>query len=109
MEDPKAITTKTIKQVVYVPAQSLPPVKGTAAYKPLKDRTVRFAINVWAGWVTIVLANQGFQSGRIWKDANGNDLKVELLLIDDPVKMRDAYASGDIHIGWGTFFKKIKS
>src|SRR5206468_8292863 len=26
----------------------------------------------------------------------------DLVLIDNPVTMRDAYASGDVHIGWGT-------
>src|SRR5262245_4079009 len=102
VEDPKAVTTKDVKEVVYVPRQSLPPVKGTAAYKPLKDRTVRFAINVWAGWAPIILANEGFQAAKPWKDADGKDFKVEVVLIDDPVKMRDAYAAGDLHIGWGT-------
>ena len=24
------------------------------------------------------------------------------MLIDDPVAMRDAYAAGDVHIGWAT-------
>ncbi|MFM8495198.1 MAG: phosphate ABC transporter substrate-binding/OmpA family protein, partial [Planctomycetia bacterium] len=28
--------------------------------------------------------------------------KVELVLIDDPVQMRDAYAAGEVHIGWAT-------
>ncbi|MFO1528383.1 MAG: phosphate ABC transporter substrate-binding/OmpA family protein [Kiritimatiellia bacterium] len=27
---------------------------------------------------------------------------MELVLIDDPVAMRDAYAAGKVHIGWGT-------
>jgi NitT/TauT family transport system substrate-binding protein len=102
VEDPKAVTTKDIKEVTYVPAQSLPEVKGTAAYKKMENRTVRFSINVWAGWAPIILANDGFKAGKVWKDGDGKDFKVELVLIDDPVKMRDAYAAGDIHIGWGT-------
>ena len=32
----------------------------------------------------------------------GKPFKVELVLIDDPVAMRDAYAAGDVHIGWAT-------
>jgi hypothetical protein len=24
------------------------------------------------------------------------------VLIDSPVEMRDSYAAGDVHIGWGT-------
>lgn len=102
VEDPSGKTTKDIKEVKYLPAERLPEVKGTAAYKPLTDNTIRFAINVWAGWAPIILANNGFQAGKVWKDADGNDFKVELTLIDDPVKMRDAYAAGDIHIGWAT-------
>ena len=37
---------------------------GGAGYKKLKDtnNTVRFAINVWAGWSPIVLANEGFKA-----------------------------------------------
>jgi NitT/TauT family transport system substrate-binding protein len=101
-EDPKGVTTKDIKEVTYVPAQRLPEVKGTAAYKKMEDRTVRFAINVWAGWAPIILANEGFQAGKTWKDADDQPFKVELVLIDDPVKMRDAYATGDVHIGWAT-------
>ena len=63
---------------------------------------MRFALNVWAGWGPIILANEGFKPGKIWKTADGKEFKVELVLIDDPVTMRDAYASGEIHIGWAT-------
>ena len=68
----------------------------------MQDRTVRFAINVWAGWAPIIFANNGFKAGKIWKTPSGKDFKVELILIDDPVAMRDAYAAGNVHIGWGT-------
>jgi NitT/TauT family transport system substrate-binding protein len=102
VEDPKAVTTKDIKEVTYVPAQRLPEVKGTAAYKKMENRTVRFAINVWAGWAPIILANKGFKAGEVWKDGDGQDFRVELALIDDPVKMRDAYAAGNVHVGWAT-------
>src|SRR5262249_8318452 len=86
----------------YVPEQKLPPVQGISSYKPLADRTVRFAINVWAGWAPIIYANNGFKPGKVWKTPSGKDFKVELTLIDDPVAMRDAYAAGNIHVGWGT-------
>ena len=92
----------TAKEYKYVPAAKLPPVQGISSYKPLEDRTVRFAINVWAGWAPIILANNGFKAGKIWKTPGGKDFKVELILIDDPVAMRDAYAAGNVHIGWGT-------
>jgi NitT/TauT family transport system substrate-binding protein len=98
--DSQGITTA--KQYSYVPAQKLPEVKGISSYKPMADRTVRFAMNVWAGWAPIIFANNGFKAGKVWKAANGKDFKVELTLIDDPVAMRDAYAAGNVHIGWGT-------
>ena len=77
-------------------------MKGTSAYKPLEDNTVRFALNVWAGWGPIILANDGFKPGKVWKTPDGKEFKVELVLIDDPVAMRDAYAAGEVHIGWAT-------
>src|SRR4030088_3763340 len=80
----------------------LPAVKGTYTYKPMADRTVRFAINVWAGWGPIIYANNGFKPGKLWKTPAGKDFKVELVLIDDPVAMRDAYAAGNLHVGWAT-------
>lgn len=101
-ESPDAAGITTAKEYNYVPEAKLPPVQGISSYKPLADRTVRFAINVWAGWAPIILANNGFKAGKVWKTPNGKDFKVELTLIDDPVAMRDAYAAGNVHIGWGT-------
>jgi NitT/TauT family transport system substrate-binding protein len=94
----------TEKTYEFVPQDRLTPVKGTSKYKPLKDANgaVRFAINVWAGWGPIILANEGFKPGKVWKTPDGQEFKVELVLIDDPVAMRDAYANGEVHIGWGT-------
>jgi ABC-type nitrate/sulfonate/bicarbonate transport system substrate-binding protein len=92
----------TVKEYTFRPAERLPAVKGISAYKPLADNTVRFALNVWAGWGPIIFANNGFKAGRVWKTPDGKDFKVELVLIDNPVAMRDAYAAGEVHIGWAT-------
>jgi NitT/TauT family transport system substrate-binding protein len=93
----------TVKEYKYVAAQRLPEVKGISSYKPIADRTVRLAINVWAGWSPMIYANNGFKAGKVWKAPNGGkDFKVELVLIDDPIAMRDAYAAGNIHVGWAT-------
>ncbi|MEO8098275.1 MAG: phosphate ABC transporter substrate-binding/OmpA family protein [Acidobacteriota bacterium] len=101
-EAPDSAGITTAKEYNYVPEAKLPPVQGISSYKPLTDRTIRFAINVWAGWAPIILANNGFKAGKVWKAPNGKDFKVELTLIDDPVAMRDAYAAGNVHVGWGT-------
>jgi ABC-type nitrate/sulfonate/bicarbonate transport system substrate-binding protein len=98
--DSSGITT--VKEYNYVPATRLPEVKGISSYKEMTDRTVRFAINVWAGWGPIIYANGGMGAGQAWKTPGGKDFRVELVLIDDPVAMRDAYAAGDVHIGWAT-------
>jgi len=99
--DPNSITTT--KDYAFEPATRLPEVPGTADYKKLgTPRVVKFAVNVWAGWAPIVFANQGHKPNKVWKDAKGQDFKVELVLIDDPVSMGNTFASGDIHIGWAT-------
>ena len=101
-EDQDSSSVTTVKEYTFQPMERLPDVKGTSAYKPLEDNTVRFALNVWAGWGPIILANDGFKPGKVWKTAKGEEFKVELVLIDNPVAMRDAYAAGEVHIGWAT-------
>ena len=92
----------TVKEYHFKPAEKLPLVKGTAAYKPLENNVVRFALNVWAGWAPIVLANNGFKAGQEWTSGDGKKFKVELVLIDNPINMRNAYAAGEVPIGWAT-------
>ncbi len=101
-EAPDSTGITTVKEYKYVAAARLPEVKGISSYKPMADRTVRFAINVWAGWSPIIYANNGFKAGKVWKTPGGKDFKVELVLIDDPIAMRDAYAAGNLHVGWAT-------
>jgi NitT/TauT family transport system substrate-binding protein len=60
------------------------------------------ALNVWAGWAPVILANDGFAASKVWTAPGGRTFKLELVLIDDPIAMRDAYASGKVHIGWAT-------
>jgi NitT/TauT family transport system substrate-binding protein len=101
-EAPDAAGITTVKEYNYVASSTLPDVKGTSAYAPMVDNTVRMALNVWAGWAPVIYANDGFKAGKVWKGANGKTFKLELTLIDDPIVMRDAYATGKLHIGWGT-------
>ena len=49
-----------------------------------------------------MLANNGFKAGQEWTAGDGEKFKVELVLIDNPVAMRDAYAAGEVPIGWAT-------
>jgi NitT/TauT family transport system substrate-binding protein len=101
-EQPDSSGITTVKEYTYVPTAKLPEVKGISNYAPMADRTVRFAINVWAGWGPIIYANNGFKPGKLWKTPGGKDFKLELVLIDDPIAMRDGYAAGNLHVGWAT-------
>ena len=101
-EAPDSAGITTVKEYKYVAASKLPEVKGISSYKPMVDRTVRLAINVWAGWGPIIYANNGFKPGKAWKTPGGKDFKIELVLVDDPIAMRDAYAAGNLHVGWAT-------
>jgi NitT/TauT family transport system substrate-binding protein len=101
-EKPDSSGITTVKEYNFVATAKLPEVKGISNYTPMVDRTVRFAINVWAGWGPIIYANNGFKPGRVWKTPGGKDFKLELVLIDDPVAMRDAFAAGNLHVGWAT-------
>jgi hypothetical protein len=46
----------TAKEYKFIPSERLPEVTGTSAYTPLEKtgNTVKFAINVWAGWGPII-------------------------------------------------------
>jgi NitT/TauT family transport system substrate-binding protein len=99
--DPKGITT--VSEYKYVPQERLPPVKGVSSYKwDDSKKVVQFPINVWIGWLPIVAANGGFAPNPESIFAKKYGFQVNLKLIDDPVVARDAYASGESHILWGT-------
>lgn len=100
--DGKTVAT-TEKTYEWEPAQRLPEVKGTANYAALgTPATVRFAVNIWAGWAPIIWANQGHKPKKVWKTPKGKEFQVELKLIDDPIAMGDSVAAGTAHIGWAT-------
>jgi NitT/TauT family transport system substrate-binding protein len=101
-EAPDDASLTTVKEYTYVPGSKLPEVRGTSAYEPLVNNTVRMALNVWAGWAPVIMANNGFTANKVWNAPGGKTFKLELVLIDDPIAMRDAYASGKVHIGWAT-------
>ena len=103
-EDPNALDgITTAKEYSFEAQAKLPPVPGASDYKALgSGRVVKFAINVWAGWAPIIYANEGFSPKKLWKDAKGGTFKVELVLADNPIDMRNAFAAGETHIGWAT-------
>jgi NitT/TauT family transport system substrate-binding protein len=103
-EAPAGGAATTVSEYTYVPGQRLPEVRGVSAYQALRGDTptVRMALNVWAGWAPLIHANDGFRAGKVWQAPGNRRFRLELVLIDDPVAMRDAYAAGNVHIGWAT-------
>lgn len=88
----------TFVAYTFEPAKRLPVVKGAAGYKALGNpRTVRIGIGTWPGWAPLVLANQGFKAKQVWKDAKGGEFVVELVVVDDAVKLTDQIVAGDLH------------
>ncbi len=103
IEAPDVGSVTTVKEYKFVPADKLPPVKGVSQYKWNEaDKVLRFSYNVWAGWLPIVAANRGTKANTDSVFYKKHGFKVEMVLMDDPVAARDAYAAGDVHTLWGT-------
>jgi len=88
-----------------VERSGIPAVTATSDYsKGAKDGKliVQFPINVWPGWAPIILANAGMEPNDQSVFAKKYGFYVRLSIVDDPVKARDLFASGQSHILWGT-------
>lgn len=96
-----AETPTTAKNYSFVGKQNITEVKGTSNYV-FKDNTVVFPINIWGGWAPIIAANKGFGPNKDSVFFKEYGFMVDLKLIDDPVAARDAFASGQSHVLWGT-------
>jgi NitT/TauT family transport system substrate-binding protein len=94
-------TPTTAKNYSFVAKQAVAQVKGVSAYQ-FKDNTVVFPINIWGGWAPIVAANNGFGPNKDSVFFKKYGFLVDLKLIDDPSAARDAFASGQSHVLWGT-------
>src|SRR5256714_146344 len=88
-----------------VERSSIPAVSGVSDYvKNMKDGKliVEFPINVWPGWAPIIVANAGLDPNDQSVFARKFGVYVRLAMVDDPVKARDLFASGQSHILCGT-------
>jgi NitT/TauT family transport system substrate-binding protein len=88
-----------------VDRSAIPAVSGVSDYaKPMKDGKliVEFPINIWPGWAPIIVANQGLEPNDQSVFAKKYGFYVHLAIVDDPVKARDLFASGQSHVLWGT-------
>src|SRR5580765_2112144 len=88
-----------------VERSGIPAVTGVSDYtKSTKDGkiVVQFPINVWPGWAPIIVANQGLEPNDQSVFFKKHGFYVRLSVVDDPVKARDLFASGQSHILWGT-------
>ncbi len=102
-EAPDTSGVTTVKEYKYVPADRLPAVKGVSQYEwNENDKILRFSFNVWSGWLPVIAANHGMKPNADSIFAKKYGFKVEMLLMDDPVAARDAFAAGKVHTLWGT-------
>jgi NitT/TauT family transport system substrate-binding protein len=99
--DPTGVTT--VSEYKYVPGDRLPDVKGVSQYKwDDKEKILRFSYNVWGGWLPVIAANRGTKPNPDSVFAKKHGFRVEMVLMDDPVVARDAFAAGEVHTLWGT-------
>jgi NitT/TauT family transport system substrate-binding protein len=89
----------------FVSRSGIPSVTGVSDYsKEMKDGkvVVQFPINVWPGWAPIIVANAGMEPNEQSVFYKKYGFYVRLAIVDDPVKARDLFASGQSHVLWGT-------
>lgn len=99
--DTKGVTT--VSEYKYVPGDKLPAVKGVSQYKwDANNKLLRFSYNVWSGWLPVIAANRGTKPNPESVFSKKYGFKVEMVLMDDPVVARDAFAAGEVHTLWGT-------
>src|SRR5262245_32187947 len=99
--DTKGVTT--VSEYKYVPGDRLPAVKGVSQYKwDANQKILRFSYNVWSGWLPVIAANHGTKPNADSVFAKKYGFRVEMVLMDDPVVARDAFASGEVLTLWGT-------
>ncbi len=102
-EAPDTSGVTTVKEYKYVPAERLPAVKGVSQYKwDENQKILKFSYNVWAGWLPVIAANHGTKPNPDSIFAKKYGFKVDMILMDDPVAARDAFAAGEVHTLWGT-------
>jgi NitT/TauT family transport system substrate-binding protein len=102
-EAPDTAGVTTVSEYTYVAGERLSPVKGVSQYTwDEEDPVVQFSYNVWAGWLPVISANHGTSPNEDSVFYKKHGFKVELVLMDDPVAARDAYAAGEVHTLWGT-------
>jgi len=102
-EAPDATGVTTVKEYKYVPAEKLPAVKGVSQYKwNANEKILRFSYNVWAGWLPVIAANRGTKPNPDSVFARKYGFRVEMILMDNPIDARDAFAAGEVHTLWGT-------
>src|SRR6266478_4593791 len=88
-----------------VERSGIPAVTGVSDYaKATKDGKliVEFPINVWPGCTPIIMANAGMEPSDQSVFYKKHGFYVHLSIVDDPVKARDLFASGQSHVLWGT-------
>ena len=93
------------KKVSLVDSSAMKPVAGRSDYeKSLKNGKPVFkqSINVWPGFAPMIVANNGLAPNDDSLFYKKYGIYVELIVVDDPIKSRDLFATGHLHGMWGT-------
>ncbi len=102
-EAPGISAVTAVKEYSYAPANRLPVVQGDSQYRwNPKEKILRFSYNVWPGWLPVIAANRGTRptTDSIFFKKYG--FRIEMVLMDNPVAARNAFAAGEVHTLWGT-------
>ena len=92
-------------QANLVDSSQIPPITGASDYERSEKNgkfVLKQAINVWPGWAPFIVANKGLAPNDDSLFYKKYGFYVELVVVDDPVKARDLFASGHLHATWGT-------
>jgi len=102
-EAPDTSDLATVTEYTYAPSDRLPHVEGDSQYHwDPKEKILRFSYNVWPGWLPVIAANHGTRPTRDSIFYKKYGFRVEMVLMDNPVAARDAFAAGEVHTLWGT-------
>ncbi len=102
-DDPRLGDINTVREYTYNPIDRLPAAEGSSGYRwDDKEKIVRFSYNIWPGWLPVIAANRGTRANHDSIFFKKYGFRLEMVLMEDPIAARKAFAAGEVHTLWGT-------